>query len=368
MRESPSRVFGLSTPGPVDPRRNNPEQGIGRLGGHTFVMDDGDTDGNDEYIGFRTRSGAMIRLDETNGLIYAINKAGTSWIQMDADGNVDIFGAQSISMRSEQDFNLRADGNVNIEAGQSINMKAAQDSDGTAIVGEGAGTGGDINIQAANNLNVLVDDNVSTTVTNGNVDTDIQTGNRTERVAGNADLRVDGDYQETMGGSTATKSTNFNLDSSGNLEITGTFLAGGTIGTDGNVVAEGSMFATNFQTPTVGLVGHVHGGSNPAVGGGGAGSQPSPPTGPEAAEATPIDAIPTVTKTNVLAEFNGDAVIKLGNDQGPNSRVSAASAQRTATIPNYWDRNTEEIQTIVQRLMTYEPCREHLNRGDQDEL
>lgn len=363
MRESPSQVFGMSTPGPIDPRKSE-AIGIARLGGHTFVMDDGDADGNDEYIGLRTRSGAMIRIDETNGLIYAINKKGTSWIQMDADGNVDIFGAESISMRTQKDFNLRADGNVNIEAGQNINMKAAQDSDGSAIVGEGSGTGGNINLQAANDMNVLVDDNLSTTVSNGNMDIDIQSGNLTEHIAGSQDLRVDGDYQETVGGSTATKSNNVNIDNNGNMEINGTFHAANKISTDDDVVAQGTMFATDFRAPNAGLVGHTHGGSNPATGGGGTGTTTSA-TGPEASTATAVGPIPTFTKTNILLGFNGKAVIKLNTDQ-QGGKNNAAISTETEQITNYWDRLTEEVDTIVPRFMTYEPCPDHINKGGQE--
>ena len=64
-RETPSRVFGISTPGPVDPDGKKGKLGftgnrqfpISRLGGTTFVMDDGDLDGENELVRIRTRTG-----------------------------------------------------------------------------------------------------------------------------------------------------------------------------------------------------------------------------------------------------------------------------------------------------------------------
>ena len=54
-RESPSNVFGILTPD-----------------GNQFVMDDGEQ----QLIRLRTKSGAQILLDETNGNVYLINKKG----------------------------------------------------------------------------------------------------------------------------------------------------------------------------------------------------------------------------------------------------------------------------------------------------
>jgi lysozyme len=167
-RESPSEVFGISTPGPVIKGSKN-KSDIRRKGGSSFVMDDAE---NSEYVQLSTKSGAQIHINESNGFIYMINRDGTSWVQMDKDGNVDIFGAKNISMRAQRDFNIRADRNVNIEAGQNIFMKAAKDTKEKTTtftydvnnvpvtknipewgyVGEGKGDGGNIVLQTLNNL------------------------------------------------------------------------------------------------------------------------------------------------------------------------------------------------------------------------
>ena len=179
-RESPSNVFGILTPGPVIDSTATPNN-IRRKGGSSFIMDDGS---GTEYVQLTTKSGAQIRLDESNGFVYLINRDGTAWVQMDQKGNIDIFGATSISMRAQKDINLRADGNVNIEAGQNIFMKAAKDTKTSTttftydvnnipkpltipyykFVGEGAGEGGNIVMQALNDTHTKVKNNSYITI------------------------------------------------------------------------------------------------------------------------------------------------------------------------------------------------------------
>lgn len=190
-RESPSQVFGIITPGPAIDSSVDPAN-IRRKGGSSFIMDDGTST---EYIQLTTKSGAQIKLDETNGFVYLINRDGTAWVQMDQKGNVDIFGATNISMRAQRDFNIRADRNVNIEAGQNIFMKAAKDTEETTTaftydvnnvpkpltipvwkyVGEGKGQGGNIVMQALNNWQSTTQKNAFITVIDNNMD--IKIGN-----------------------------------------------------------------------------------------------------------------------------------------------------------------------------------------------
>jgi len=160
-RETPSAVFGISTPGPID--KNGPKGKVGkfehaipeafisRLGGSSFVMDDGDdkflrkttpTDGPPEYaaveddetdglkdiphnelIRIRTRTGHQILLHNSEDLIYIGNAKGTSWIELSSDGKIDIFAEDSISVRTKQDLNLYADRDINIECGRNFNTK-----------------------------------------------------------------------------------------------------------------------------------------------------------------------------------------------------------------------------------------------------
>ena len=154
-REVPSSVFGISTPGPVDKQGNARGKGgryYSRLGGSSFVMDDGDdkflrktsaATGPSEYVSrslfdlegdetiphnelvrIRTRTGHQILLHNSEDLIYIGNARGTTWIEMTANGKLDIFAQDSVSIHTQTDFNFKADRDVNIEAGRNVNIKS----------------------------------------------------------------------------------------------------------------------------------------------------------------------------------------------------------------------------------------------------
>jgi hypothetical protein len=133
-REIPSNVFGISTPGPLDTGVNAKKGKIGygagrqvpvsRLGGSTFVMDDGDVNGQNELVRIRTRTGHQILLHNSQDLIYIGNARGTSWIELTGDGKMDIYCEDSVSIHTEADFNFRAERDFNLEAGRNVNIKA----------------------------------------------------------------------------------------------------------------------------------------------------------------------------------------------------------------------------------------------------
>jgi uncharacterized protein (DUF2345 family) len=164
VREIPSMVFGMSTPGPLDKRNTHPTAEYGpeqslielpfnRLGGSSFVMDDGDdkfvrathaSDGppiyinkedgeeggdetipQNELIRFRTRTGHQIVMHNSEDFIYIANSRGTAWIELTSDGKIDIYAQDSISLFTENDFNVHAMRDINMEAGRNINMRAS---------------------------------------------------------------------------------------------------------------------------------------------------------------------------------------------------------------------------------------------------
>jgi len=164
VREVPSMVFGLSTPGPMDKRQGSPKSHYGetdggvevpfnRLGGSSFVMDDGDDklirathaedgppiyinrqrleEGGDETIPhnelmrFRTRTGHQILLHNSEDLIYIANSRGTAWIELSSDGKIDIHAQDSISIMTDTDLNFTAERDINMEAGRNVNVKAS---------------------------------------------------------------------------------------------------------------------------------------------------------------------------------------------------------------------------------------------------
>ena len=105
FRESPSNVMGFSTPA-----------------GHSFAMDDGDKDGKSKLIRIRTAGGNQITMHDDTGMIYLVNSAGTGWVELSPDGNVDVYGKAGINLASEGDVNIHADKNVNIHAKENLKL------------------------------------------------------------------------------------------------------------------------------------------------------------------------------------------------------------------------------------------------------
>jgi hypothetical protein len=141
QRESPSSVFGISTPGvpiyqgglsPKDTRRRlnagtvKPQDVsvIGRMGGHTLVMDDGDIDGRNALFRLRTAKGHQITMNDSGNFFYIIHANGQTWIELGQEGTVDIFSTNSVNVRTQGDINLHADRDINMFAGRDIKMKA----------------------------------------------------------------------------------------------------------------------------------------------------------------------------------------------------------------------------------------------------
>ena len=179
QRESPSTVFGISTPGrPINDPKDKPgfaakaaagtlteaDYAIrGRKGGHTFVMDDGEQRGGSQLMRFRTAGGHQILMNDSERVMYLANSDGTVWMEFTGGGHVNVYSAKGINMRTEGDFNLHADKNINIQSGGAINFKSI-DSIGsetknynikasTSINAQGGKIGflssGELNIQSA---------------------------------------------------------------------------------------------------------------------------------------------------------------------------------------------------------------------------
>jgi hypothetical protein len=144
QRESPSNVFGFSTPGrPIAHSEDNPSEIWMRQGGHSFVMDDGDKNANDNLIRLRTSGGHQLMMNDTAGIIYLISANGKNWIEMGADGSVRVFSDADISMHATGEINFHSNAAFNVQA-PTINMKA------TGAINMQAGT--DYNLQASSNI------------------------------------------------------------------------------------------------------------------------------------------------------------------------------------------------------------------------
>jgi uncharacterized protein (DUF2345 family) len=198
-RDAPSNVYGMSTPGPIDKRIDAQKGKIGRkdasvqsfvsrLGGHSIVMDDGNdrklrkgkpweepyeyvdieqgaTDGlsnfpKDESFRIRTRTGHQILMHNAEDLIYITNARGTAWIELTSNGKIDIYALDSISIRTEQDFNFVATRDFNVHAGRAINLFSTSSS--------GFSSGADLSLTAGTIMRVASDGETNITG-NGNL-------------------------------------------------------------------------------------------------------------------------------------------------------------------------------------------------------
>ena len=166
-RESPSRVVGLLTPG-----------------GSQFVMDDGDVAETNSFIRLRTVSGAQVLISETYGHVYLITKDGKSWLELNNDGNIDVYSALSINLHGETNVNVRADQDLNFEAGRNINMKAID---------------GDFKLHASAGIHMNSETSVLITAQGTG---ELKFDNGLKMTALNLDLKVDQDRKIYIGGDT----------------------------------------------------------------------------------------------------------------------------------------------------------------------
>ena len=238
-RELPSSVFGISTPGPIDKTSGAPKGHIGdsdapaytfrsRLGGTTFVMDDGNdklirkttaSEGPPEYSNvakneleglrelphnelfrIRTRTGHQVLLHNTEDLIYIANSKGSAWVELTSDGKIDIYAKDSMSVHTEADFNLTADRNITMEAGANIAIKAS----GTYIdVEEPKIIKGRIQLESQKDTKMLVGQNLWVTT------------------IGNTEYKTNGETKITSGGTSHIKSGGQHLETAPQIHMNG---------------------------------------------------------------------------------------------------------------------------------------------------
>lgn len=231
-RETPSSVYGISTPGPLDKRNGAKRAKLGsiqdrspgtvpvsRLGGTQIIMDDGndrfqrkkpagelgqgdayaDTLNGEkgdpeipasEFFRVRTRTGHQLLFHNSEDLIYIGNAKGTSWIELTSNGKIDIFAEDSISIHTKNDLNIRADRDINMEAGRNVNIKAtAEYQDPTKLyepknIFDATGNeSGRVQIESVQNMNLLIGRNGKIHVRND------------EQIQGNFDIKVLGNMR-----------------------------------------------------------------------------------------------------------------------------------------------------------------------------
>jgi hypothetical protein len=287
-RETPSNVFGISTPGPLDKRTNAQKGSVGRadnkvnkfisrLGGHSMVMDDGndrllrkfkpdqgppeyadlekgETGGlvefpHDESFRIRTRTGHQILLHNSEDLIYITNASGSAWIELTSQGKIDIYAADSVSIRTESDFNFVADRDINLSAGRTINLHATSRINLNAVDTVNINSEASVFVNADSNLNLKAtgklqmsgDTNVDITTQSlkiSSTTTDMLVGGAIHMTAtGNIEFKAastlissNTNTEMLSGASTKITGGNFHLNSNGDALFTGGTIQLGSIG------------------------------------------------------------------------------------------------------------------------------------------
>lgn len=195
QRETPSHVFGISTPGrPTNDPADDPDyitnlnsgtlteeyyRVKSRKGGHQFVMDDGAVLGTDQLVRLRTAGGHQILMHDTEETIYIGNSTGNSWVELSKDGSINVYAKQGFNVRTEGTINFHSDTDINFHAGRNINMFAANkiqlESTETALLQSTLelDATGVVNIRSAGEYNIHAAGNVSINSLNSNVGSSI---------------------------------------------------------------------------------------------------------------------------------------------------------------------------------------------------
>ena len=186
QRESPSYVFGISTPGrPIkdpaaDPKYTSKVQSgdlkesdyavSARKGGHVFLMDDGNFQNKDRLVRLRTAGGHQILMNDSEHILYIGNDTGSVWIELTGPGHLNIYTGKNVNIRAEGDLNFHADKNIKFNAGEDIQMSASKNlnlqssvitanaKDSTTVFGGASlnlGSDGSVNVNAGSVTNVL---------------------------------------------------------------------------------------------------------------------------------------------------------------------------------------------------------------------
>jgi len=202
VRETPSRVFGISTPGrPIYgggyddisikeavKDTSVPDSNFkvtGRLGGHTLVMDDGDLQGRDQLLRLRTAAGHMIMMNDSVGAVYIVHSSGQSYIELGKEGTIDMYSTNSVNIRTQGDLNLHADNNMNIHVAKDLSIRAEN-----------------IKLESTKETSQLVGTNLKQHVK----------GNHTDKVDGMLSLASAGDGSLNAGGNAFINGKNVNLN------------------------------------------------------------------------------------------------------------------------------------------------------------
>ena len=93
-------------------------------GRHGLIFQD---DPTISRLRIKTGEGHQMIMDDANERIYMSTAQGNSYWEMDQDGHIHVFGAQSISFYADVDINFSAKRNINFRAQKQINVISVEE-------------------------------------------------------------------------------------------------------------------------------------------------------------------------------------------------------------------------------------------------
>lgn len=120
-------------------------------GRHSIIFQDHPTTAR---VRIKTAEGHQVILDDANERIYVSTAKGKTWVELDADGHVHVYGSSSVSVAAGKDINLTAGGSVNIAAGGNLNLSAGGSARISACA-DASVSGGTVNISSGGGMNFL---------------------------------------------------------------------------------------------------------------------------------------------------------------------------------------------------------------------
>lgn len=90
-------------------------------GFHAISMDDRQENCR---IRVRTTSGHQIILDDTNERIYIATAQGNNWIELDQDGNIDIYTANKLNVHADKEINFTSDESIRLYGKKGVHIKS----------------------------------------------------------------------------------------------------------------------------------------------------------------------------------------------------------------------------------------------------
>ena len=197
---SPSRHEPDRDPWMTDKQYHSQTVALTSPGFHSITMDDRIDNGR---IRIRSTSGHQVIFDDTNERIYVSTAEGKNWIELDKNGNIDVYTERRLSVHAAKDMNFTTDETFRVHAKKGIHLHSDDE----------------VRITATKDVNVKTEANIRTrsaesTMFDAGTEIHTNAGTHIYTTAGNT-LHVKGSGVNLQ--STAT----FDILASGNLTQTG---------------------------------------------------------------------------------------------------------------------------------------------------